>query len=222
MVNAAAIGKYGYQRADFLSLTPATLGADFPQASPGGEAPTSSEQSVQSRVHRARNGDVFDVELSLTRVELSDDIEQLCFAIDVTERNELRRRVLDTSDLECRRLAQELHDGLGQSLTGLHLGVASVRRTAERDGTAKVEAVLFISGAIRDAMQACEQIVLGLSPLHATDGDLVAALRRLPAQLPPAARERLSVEIQVDAALRLPMREHLYQIAREAVNNAFK
>ena len=106
----------------------------------------------------------------------------------------------------------------------MHLGIASVRRTAERDGAAKVEAILFISGAIRDARQVSEQIVLGLSPLHSTEGDLVAALRRLPAQLPPGVRDRLSIEIRAEATLRLPlpMREHLYQIAHEAVNNALK
>jgi PAS domain S-box-containing protein len=221
MVNAAATRRYGYTRAEFLALTAAALGADAPpahEASPGGE------QRVLARAHRDRSGESFDVELSLTPVDLGDDIEQLCFAIDVTERNALRRRVLETSDLERRRLAQELHDSLGQSLTGLHLGLASVRRTVEQSGSAKSEAVLFASSAIRDAMQSCEQIIHGLSPLQATDGDLVAALERMPAQSPPAVRAKLVIEVHADSALKLalPMREHLYQIAREAVNNAVK
>lgn len=44
-------------------------------------------------------------------VDVGTATEMLCFALDVTERNELRRRVLEASDLERRRLAHELHDG---------------------------------------------------------------------------------------------------------------
>ena len=60
--------------------------------------------------------------------------------------------------------------------------------------------------------------------MHATGGDLLAALQHLPAQLPPVHREKLSVEVRSRSALRLPlsMREHLYQIARESMNNALK
>lgn len=224
MANIEALNKYGYSREELLGLDPAMLAVEPAHGGFGPDSEGSPDRAVLPRVHRTRSGEIFDVELSLTRVDLGEDIERLCFATDVTERNELRRRVLETSDLERRRLAQDLHDSLGQSLTGLHLGVASVRRTTERDGTAKVEAILFISGAIRDARLVCEQIVLGLSPLHSTDGDVIAALRRLPAQLPPGVRDRLTIEIRAETALRLPlpMREHLYQIAREAVNNSLK
>jgi PAS domain S-box-containing protein len=223
MVNAEAIRKYGYERGELLAMAPTALLAD-PAAPLRVGATAAVDRAVQSRVNRARSGATFEVEMSLTRVDLGDEVEQLCFAIDVTERNDLRRRVLEASDLEQRRLAGELHDGLGQSLTGLHLGSASVRRTLERDGHAKMEAVLFMAGAIRGAIDACEQIVQGLSPLHATGGDLLAALKHLPTQLPPAHREKLSVEVRARSALRLPlpMREHLYQIARESMNNALK
>ena len=162
MVNAEAIRKYGYERAEFLAMAPDALLADRTAPLRVGEA-AAADRAVQARINRARSGATFEVEMSLSRVDLGDEIEQLCFAIDVTERNDLRRRVLEASDLEQRRLAGELHDGLGQSLTGLHLGSASVRRTLEHDGHAKMEAVLFMSGAIRGAIDACEQIVQGLS-----------------------------------------------------------
>jgi PAS domain S-box-containing protein len=223
MVNAEAIRRYGYDREQFLCMTPTMLAAD-PESETPVEARAVQGRTLQPGLHRTRSGERFDVELSITRVAVGEQVEDLCFAIDVTERDDLRRRVLEASDLERRRLAQELHDSLGQSLTGLQLGIVSVRRTLERDGSARKDAVLFVSGAIKDAIASCRQIVHGLSPLHATDGDLVAALRRLPLELPPADRERLNVEVRADSALRLPlaMREHLYQIARESVNNALK
>jgi len=223
-VNADAIRKYGYTRAEFLNLTPDKLDGELISRVPPLDTQSSGGRTVRPTVHRTRSGVHFDVELSVTPVDVGSATEMLCFAVDVTERNELRRRVLEASDLERRRLAHELHDGLGQVLTGLALGLASIRRAIQERGKATEADLSFVSKTIRDARQSCDEILHGLSPLDATDGDLLAAIRNLPAQLPPSAREQLAVEIHSAAALRLPLRsrEHLYQIVRETVNNALK
>ena len=39
--------------------------------------------------------------------------------IDVTERRRLEKTILEISDQEQRRIGQDLHDGLGQHLTGI-------------------------------------------------------------------------------------------------------
>jgi PAS domain S-box-containing protein len=223
-VNAEAVRKYGYTRGELLAMRPDDLVADAAASEAQADATGSIARAVHSTVHRTRSGAIFEAEVSSTRVALSGVAEQLLFIIDVTERNDLRRRVLEASDLERRRLAHELHDGLGQTLTGLAMGVASLRRTIERSGVASQADLQFVSNVIGTARGDCDRIINGLSPLEATAGDLLLALRNLPAQLPPQSRQQLSVEIRADAELRLPlaMREHLYHIAREAVNNALK
>jgi len=220
MANAEAVCKYGYTHAQLLGMAISDLGAT-PEPTGSQAAPPGS---VRSGTHRNSSGETFDVELSSTRVDLSGDAECLCCAVDVTERNQLRRRLLETSDLERRRLAHDLHDGLGQSLTGLRLGITSLRQAIERGGERAASAVEFVAVAVRDAQQTCERILQGLSPLDATAGDLLAALRNLPRQFPPESQAHLNVEIKDAAAvsLSLPMREHLYQLAREGVNNALK
>ena len=105
MTNTQALAINGYARAEFLGLDPAILCADAEPGAFGTDFLAAGDRTVQSRVHRTRKGEFFGVELSLTRVDLGEDAEQLCFATDVTERNELRRRVLETADLERRRLA---------------------------------------------------------------------------------------------------------------------
>jgi PAS domain S-box-containing protein len=223
MVNAEAQRLYGYTREALVGLPVRSLEAD-PAAlysAPGSEA---AATLVISSVHRTRAGDPFEVELSTTRVELSGEAEYLCFALDVTERNELRRRVLEASDGESRRLAHELHDGLAPTLTALHLGIANLRRVIAEGGSARVAAVTFVATALKEARRIYEQILNGLSPLEATGGDLLRALGELRMHLPPGARDLLSVQIDGSASLEIPlsMREHLYQIAREGVNNALK
>ena len=223
-VNADAIRKYGYTRAEFLELTPDKLQGESDFPAPLRDSPNASGRTVRSTVHRTRSGVLFDVELSATPVDVGSATEVLCFAVDVTERNELRRRVLEASDLERRRLAHDLHDGLGQVLTGLALGLACVRRAIQERGKPSEADLSFVGKTIRDARQSCDQILHGLSPLDATDGDLLAAIRNLPTQLPPDSPQQLAVEIRTTAILTLPLRsrEHLYQIVRESVNNALK
>jgi two-component system, LuxR family, sensor kinase FixL len=224
MVNAAAIRKYGYPRAELLGMDRRALIAD--SMPPG--APTAAnrlpEPAVTSSIHRTRSGIKFEVEQTVTPVNVGGQTEYLCFVIDVTERNDLRRRLLEASDVERRRLAHDLHDELGQILTGMSLGITTLRRVMERGGTPSVAAAQFLAEAIREAIQSCERILHGLSPLEAAGGDLLAALRNLPMRVPPESRGKLRVDISAESALTvpLPIREHLYHIARECVNNALK
>ena len=223
MVNAEAQRLYGYPRGMLLGLPVRALEAD-PGALDARSGPEAAATVVVSSVHRTHAGDPFEVELSTTRVEMSGEAQYLCFALDVTERNELRRRVLEASDGESRRLAHELHDGLAPTLTALHLGIANLHRVIGEGGSARVAAVTFVATALKEARRIYEQILNGLSPLESTGGDLLRALGQLRAHLPPGARDLLSVQIDGSAKLDIPltMREHLYQIAREGVNNALK
>ena len=223
-VNAEAIRKYGYSRTEFLNLTPDKLEAASFSAASSSNSPTVGGRTVRSTAHHARSGAHFDVELSVTPVDVGTTNEMICFVVDVTERNELRRRVLEASDLEHRRLAHELHDGLGQVLTGLALGLASVRRAIQERGNPSAADLSFVGKTIRDARQNCDQILQGLSPLDVTGGDFLAANRRLPAELPPHAPQQLEVDVRAGASISVPLRsrEHLYQIVCESVNNALK
>jgi PAS domain S-box-containing protein len=224
LVNAAAIRKYGYARAEFLSTAPAALLAEAAPSAALGRQLGLTGHTLLSGIHRTQAGRKFEVELSVTPVNVGGQVENLCFAIDVTERNDLRRRLLEASDVERRRLAHELHDGLGQILTGLSLGITSLCRVMGRGGSPGLAGAQFVAEAIREATHTCTQILQGLSPLESMGGDLLAALRNLPLQIPPQSREKIVVDIAGNAALNvaLSVREHLYQIARECVNNALK
>lgn len=224
MVNEAAVRKYGYPRGDFVQMPLPMLVGDSTPARAAVSANGGGTTMPTPSIHRTYSGAKFEAEVSVTPVNVDVDTENLCFVIDVTERNDLRRRLLEASDVERRRLAHDLHDGLGQILTGLSLGIATVRRTIEGGGAPHAAALEFVAEAARGARHTCDQIVSGLSPLEATGGDLLAALQRLPAQFPPDARGRMQVGVETESAVVVPLatREHLYQIARESVNNALK
>ncbi len=221
LANHVAIREYGYTAAEFATMSLADLDADPRDDRPA--ADLSRPLRIAAR-HRTKSGEIRDLELALTPVEIDDEPGALCFAIDVSERNRLRTRMIEATDRERRHLAREFHDGLGQVLTGLQLGMAPLRRAAAAGRPLDDKAVRFVATAAAEARRACEQILRGVSALQDADGDLLDAIRRLPERLPPGADVRLDVAVTQSAAITLPLeqREHLYQIAQEAVTNALK
>jgi signal transduction histidine kinase len=124
---------------------------------------------------------------------------------------------------EQRRIAQEMHDGLGQELTGLALSVRALANRAQKERDAISydldQLALLATSCIQDA----HRIVQGLSPLTNADGNLDAALKLL------AQRSSMSgVQVQFKSRhessplIELKIRNHLYRIAQEAVQNALK
>jgi PAS domain S-box-containing protein len=222
LANRAATLRYGLAPSDIGHLGIADLDCDE-RLPPAPRPDTIGPMSYMAR-HRTRTGDAFDVELALTVLDIDGSPGALCFAIDVSERNRLRSRVLEATDRERRHLARDLHDGLGQVLTGLQLGVSALKRTVERGEPIAAKSVAFVAEAAREAQRTADRVLRGISPLQDTNGDLLQAIRNLADHLPPAYRSQLKVSVSASASVMLPLeqREHLYQIVREAVTNAMK
>jgi signal transduction histidine kinase len=71
--------------------------------------------------HLAKNNRILDISLTIT---LLKDEKGKPFAIttterDITERRRLEKEILDITERERRLIGQELHDGMGQALTGI-------------------------------------------------------------------------------------------------------
>lgn len=220
IANRAARERYGYTEEEFEAMALGDLGIEEPSPA----TPMHGGASKITHQHRSKSGEILEVELARTPVDLDDEPGALYFAINVTERNRLRTQMIEAIDRERRHFSQDFHDGLGQILTGLQLGIEPLLRCAERHERAPIAAVEFLSTAAREALRACERIMHGLSPLQETGGDLLAALAHLPDRLPPDVRGQIKVSVSAADAVSLPLefREHLYQIAQEATNNSIK
>jgi PAS domain S-box-containing protein len=224
MVNDEALRHYGFGEAEFLAMTVVDLSVE-----PDAEAVAASRASTSgggTRMvrHRTRTGGVMDVHLLSTPIELDGRPAELYHAVDVTNRFDLRARILASVDLERGRLAQELHDGLGQVLTGLSLGARAAMTRASRDADIDASFIDFLLDNSTHAVKLCRELTRGVSPLQDANGDLLEALRHLPHTVSPGSGPHLEVEVQSQAALRLSLErsEHLYRLVQEAVTNALK
>ena len=123
-VNDAACRLHGYSREELLSMKVFDLSPGYRVEvwSARWEEMKQHGSSTFEAIHRRKDGRVFPVEVTINFVELEGREYGCAFARDTTE----RRHVEEALHEERRRIARELHDGVGQSLTALSMNLAAV------------------------------------------------------------------------------------------------
>ena len=146
--------------------------------------------------------------------------------IDVTDTKRLEAEVLNVAEREQSRFGHDLHDGLGQHLTGIEFMSQVLSQRLAAQGRAVEAADLDqITGLIREAIGQTRDLARGLSPVVLQSKGLAVALQDLAdsatKHLRVACRCRLLTEGR-EAAADPEVAIHLYRIAQEAVANAAK
>ena len=140
---------------------------------------------------------------------------------DITELKRLEKEVLETSEAEQRRIGQDLHDGLGQELTGLSFLTQNLRRRLSDAGRAEATEAGRIAGLIARTIDQTREMARGLSPVEWGSDGLAAALRNLATTV--RATYGVPCTATCDSAARVEghvAAVHLYRIAQEALTNA--
>jgi PAS domain S-box-containing protein len=139
---------------------------------------------------------------------------------EVAERARLEREVVESCAREQRRIAYDLHDGVGQQLVSIALSAKLLEEQLRSERPAEAENA---SAIVRLANEAARQVRLTARSLEGADGvgDLKAALESLAVNISHSCHVK-SVVIPNAAALPIsaPVAAQLYRIAQEAVRNA--
>ncbi len=143
------------------------------------------------------------------------------FSIDITDRRWLERKLLLISDAEQLRIGADLHDGLGQHLTGIACMAVALRDRLKSRDMPEMKQADEIARLINEATAQTRALARGLCPVQLDQSGLHAALEHLACQVElahgiechfRAADEPF--ECEHDSAL------HLYRITQEALHNA--
>jgi PAS domain S-box-containing protein len=140
---------------------------------------------------------------------------------DISQRKRLEQSLADIAKEERERLRRDLHDGIGQQLTGLRLLAESLRRELSATHTGAADRIAQIEQIAGDALVTVRQIAKGLEPLSVEPDALFTALKELASRSNCVydtscrftSRKRVLIQ-NPDAAT------HLFLIAQEAVANA--
>jgi PAS domain S-box-containing protein len=149
---------------------------------------------------------------------------RLIVLLDVTEQRRLERSALEAASREQQRIGMDLHDGLGQELTGLSLSLAALARRAKSAKDPAIDRDLQDLAMIAaNCIATTRSIAHGLSPVEPGCDGLERALRRLENENP---RGGLSVSVSVGGYKQLhleqPVGEAIFRIVQEALTNAAK
>ena len=144
-------------------------------------------------------------------------------AVDLSERvaRDAIQRVVAAQENERRRLARELHDETGQTLTSITLGLKSVEERVDDPDTRK--AIAALGRQVASTMQDVRRIALELRPKVLDDYGLVSALERLTTTFSSQTGIQVDLEAQLGTE-RLPteIETALYRIVQEGLTNVAK
>jgi signal transduction histidine kinase len=138
---------------------------------------------------------------------------------------EMLARVIDAQEAERARVARDLHDQIGQSLTSVLLGLRLVDGSLSSDAPDVKDARAHtdeVRGLVAHALDEVRQLAFELRPTVLDDVGLVAAVRRLAGDL--SERFGVPIDLQLDAVddeTRLPpeIETVVYRIVQEALTN---
>jgi signal transduction histidine kinase len=184
---------------------------------PANEMP---ERATLEATCRHPDGSTFIVECRVRTVGHDDARESIVVLRDVTQHRLLERQVLDASDQLQRQIGQDLHDGLGQLLTGTAFLTKGLQHSLGSEHQAQTQRIVEL---INLAIARVRSLARGLSPIHVDAQSLMDVLRHAVNE----ASELLGVTCEltqrdfVDTAQPAAIAQ-LCLITREAITNAVR
>ena len=169
------------------------------------------------------DGAIFPMDLAVSELVLENRRIFTGIVRDVSKRRSLEQEILRISDQERRRIGQDLHDGLGQMLTGIGLITKNLARTLDAQDYPGAEEVAEVAELLKEADLQARGLARGLMPVDLEASGLSAALLRLAVNAERLFGIRCTFD-EVGSVLidDNSVATHLYRIAQESVSNAVK
>jgi signal transduction histidine kinase len=139
------------------------------------------------------------------------------------ERKRLETELLEIAENERRRIGFDLHDDLGQKLTGMLLIARALEQRLTREGHKEAEEVRRVCELIEQSVHHTHNLAHHFSSIDATGGDLAEVMGGLSATVEKMFGIPCECTIKGEIpALPENTSAQFYKIAQEAISNAIK
>jgi len=172
----------------------------------------------------AAQPEAFDSAETALLEELSND---LAFGITALRAREDRRRleaeVLRASEMERQRIGHELHDLLGQNLTGISFLCNVLCKGLQKKSLPEAEEAAEIEKLVNQSVELTRSLSKGLSPVGISAEGLMTSLQEFVASVEEMFKVSCNLLCDTHVLVRDSVAAaHLYRIVQEAVNNAVR
>ncbi len=142
---------------------------------------------------------------------------------ETKDRQRLQREILGISDRERQRIGIDIHDSLGQKLTGVSLLLSVLAKTLEKNGASETDLAKALQLQMKEVIKEARAISHGLSPLRIGDDGLLSSICNLAQDT--EGHLNISCKVKNNKFVNIfdeNKAMHIYRIIQEAINNAQK
>ena len=191
-----------------------------------------------------RNKESIWLDLSMVPVTIKkEESELLIICFDITERKiaeqEVERlnaeniadkinqqkiissKIVENQENEQNRIAREIHDGIGQMLTGLKFSLESINLDDKEKAAQKIE---YLKKLSLDIIKGVRTATFNLMPPELSDHGIVSSLSKLCQELSKLTGKNIQFynKTSFDKRLDSLIEINIYRLTQEAINNAIK
>lgn len=235
-VNEAALQHYGYSREEFLKLNLLDLRPDEDKALFIEETRNFREGIFNAGIwrHKKKNGEIIYMEIFRDDIIYADQPARLVLANDVSQKFKTEKRLQESHE-ELRRLAshlqeireeeraviaREIHDELGQQITGLKMDVSWVAKRLKSEDNATHQKIKNVLELLDETVKTVRKIASELRPSILDDLGLIDALQWYSLEFEKRYKISVSFQTEIDE-LQLPKGNSigLFRIYQESLTN---
>ncbi|UZR99519.1 ATP-binding protein [Chondrinema litorale] len=150
-----------------------------------------------------------------------DRLTQESFEEKMNQQSIISKKIIENQENEQNRIAKDIHDGIGQMLTGLKFELESLNLNDLEKASAKIENLKKLSANI---IKGVRTATFNLTPPELTDHGITPALAKLTHELSRLTSKEIVLYNKTDFNQRLDSLTeiNIYRITQEAINNAIK
>ncbi|WP_339835726.1 ATP-binding protein [uncultured Maribacter sp.] len=190
------------------------------------------------------NGSTIWLDMSIVPMHqstLEQDILILCSDITERKQNQLKvaeltkqnfeermlqkkaqaSQIVEGQEEERKRIAKDIHDGIGQMLTALKFNIESIDI---EDKTKTIEKIAYLKALTSDLIKGVRTATFNLTPPELSDHGIFPALQKMTTELSKLTGKNILFKNKTEENIRFDSlaETNIYRVTQEAVNNAIK